>query len=189
LKSEEQSQLTSSGVLMSLLLKKLNEIKEKMTYVACPACKEEWTKLCPCRVWGDTEGNEKVFHMEYLCVTCAESLRSFNWIVSQWPQNVFDNYPRPKVEIVWMKKQPIYSICYGEKAYHWKNMIGKVWLANPRAEKEGPEYLIRYESNRFVIYVAGQDEPLYSPNAIDAWFKIILHLKNPDLKNTEGPSE
>lgn len=177
MEAENQSQLVNSSALMNSLLDRFGSIDERIEWVNCPACREEWSKLTPCQVWGDQSGSDKPPHFEYLCAECAESLKSLPWIVHQWPQRVFDNYPKPRVETAWMKKQPMFLMSGGEKVFQWKNQIGKIWLANVRSEN--PEYLIRFESNRLVVYVAGSDEPLYSSNAIDAWFKIIRKLKKP----------
>src|SRR3990167_3730139 len=58
-------------------------------WVTCPICEEEWSKLHPCRYYGnngDTVTN--------VCVQCGETLRSF-WLISQQnpAQKKFDNWP------------------------------------------------------------------------------------------------
>ena len=167
--------LISSSDLMNSLGESLDAIKASIKWVKCPACGDDVTKFCPNQVWGDTKGNTTPPHIESLCVECSETLKSFKAIVYNWPQEVFDNYPEPRIEMKWVQNQPAFLLHKGEKVYQWKNQIARLWLRDKSTAE--PEYLIRHENNRFTIYVAGQDDPIYSLNAIDAWFKVIGSLR------------
>lgn len=75
------SQLESDPVRSSIkswLAKTEKNLSAK--WVVCPICKEEWTKLRPCRfLW------EKRWNTVYFCVQCAETTKSIPEIAGQYP--------------------------------------------------------------------------------------------------------
>lgn len=59
----------------------------------CPACSQEWTKLRPCEYLDDS----KRVAFSYLCVVCAETLVSWDWLAFRKPLKGIKSY------VVWKK--------------------------------------------------------------------------------------
>src|SRR6185295_15211952 len=62
------------------LVKIFEESMRKQTWVTCPACSSEWTKLRPCNfVWDQRS------LWNHVCVECAETVKSLDWIAKRYP--------------------------------------------------------------------------------------------------------
>lgn len=61
---------------------------KQIAWVKCPACSEEWTKLSPCKYLNDNKKES----VPYLCVICAETLVSWDWLVFRFPMEGIRSY-------------------------------------------------------------------------------------------------
>lgn len=62
----------------------LNEmISKPISWVTCPICEREWTKLRACLVWLDGKPFEN-----NICVECAERPRNLESVAAKWPLNL-----------------------------------------------------------------------------------------------------
>lgn len=73
------------------------------TWVKCPACSEEWSKLRKCTYLSD----DKKLVDSYLCVVCAETLVAWNWLIGK--------YPIPHYSELRWKKPRFLKYTFGEK--------------------------------------------------------------------------
>ena len=139
-------------------------------WVACPVCKEEWSKLKPCEFiqWRSGGFGEK--DVDHLCVECAETLKKFPNILERYP--IDDN-----ADISYQWAGPSHTECQGEKVILERNRIAAISCS-------GIRFVIRSAPTGILLDIADQP-PEYLDNTIAAISRINLALKRfSDSKNT-----
>lgn len=152
-------------------LNRLVHVYENRDWVKCPACSEEWSKLYPCVFW--KEVGEKWEHAQsHICLDCATTPRSFQWIATNWPRTEFDNWGTPTIKMGWTRGARITSKCYDDTVVNWQARLAKVWIVN--RDNEQPEFIVMANGNPgkpIDVFVRGHGKKSFD-NIIAAWFAM-----------------
>ena len=146
----------------------------KVSWVACPICQEEWTKLRPCLYWSIQDDKPKK-QLTYICAECAESLWKFDKIVQKFPQNRFDNWREPVIVKSWQKESPAHAIYHKEfqdetKILLTKNIFVKLWINGKNSPQ--PQFILSSSGSRILVIEMATEKIRFYDSTIAAWFAI-----------------
>jgi hypothetical protein len=65
------------------IVNRMADSYEKIKWVACPVCEEDWTKLMPVQFFQESEGRP-IKRICYTCPPCATSVKSCSWFASHY---------------------------------------------------------------------------------------------------------
>lgn len=177
--------------------KTVHDLPRSEPWITCPACGEEWTMLREC-FWFEGE-NSKIKQTSSICVQCAESLRSFQWIMDTWPivkpfENWADDWLEAYAFFPGDRKNYAFVNSYNpetrqpfkEKVMFWKNKIAFVRAfhgkkpENPKSENAILAYTLRGDMVTGKIAALDQknreNEMIVYDNAIEAWVGMKMRI-------------
>lgn len=133
----------------------------------CPACSEQWTKLRPCKIAGS---------YSYLCVECAESFKSWDWIVKTYPiESPFENWKSDWINTVayYPPHMPRFIKVKDEVIPLIKNIRVNVNLWIGKSDNKDPHEKWILFTDALGIIINNKDGFVaHYDNALEAWFEI-----------------
>lgn len=152
---------------MHKIIKRFGEAEEKINWIKCPCCSEEWTKLMPCRVWVEN-GDKKKEMITSLCVSCAENAHNLERIAIMWPME------------------------FGHAGLNFQKRLPKAFRDLPHNLKTPSMWIMEIStSNSFSFEVEKRgsllvlrgtgippEEPMYFDNSVGVWFWLRNRFEN-----------
>lgn len=145
---------------------------EKQNWTKCPACSVEWTKLRPCFFLDD----EMKGAWSSVCVVCAETLVSFDWIARLSPMALGE-----KVQVKWSGPRRM-KISFGSRDEEHeipKNAYAVVELNDMKfiATSDGTGHPLKFKE-------AKDKDLTLADNTFALWSKIKNRVSDPHFEET-----